>query len=599
MSSRLLLVLAAVLGLGFGHAVTAQERRPPNVIVILVDDLGWSDLGCYGSTFHHTPHLDRLAREGVRFTDAYSACTVCSPTRAALLTGKHPARLHVTDWIAGHPRPKARLRPPNWSLRLPEGEATLASVFKGAGYQTALVGKWHLGGTNSRPQDFGFDVNLGGDHRGQPPSYFSPYGLPQLSDGPKGEFLTDRESAEAIRFIEENRDRPFFLYLPHYAVHTPLMGKPDVVERYRGQADPGAPQRNPTYAALLESVDDSVGRIRQRLDELKLATNTVLVFTSDNGGLVQGGTNAPTRNIGLRSGKGDAYEGGVRVPLIIAGSGVAKPGTTVSWAVQTPDLYPTLLELTGVPDAGGHGVDGVSLAPLLRGQPAPGGRPLFWHYPHYHPGGATPYGAIREGEFKLLEFYESGHLELYHLPSDLSEHRNLANALPEVANGLAAKLAAWRKSVGAQMPEPNPDAQPEPISPGPDGSLVLPAHRVVIHGTTVRYEPPAHKDTVGYWVKPEDWVSWDVTLPAPGRYRVEILQGCGTGSGGSQVEASLGGAALTFTVMETGGFQRFQRRDLGVLQVDQSGPTQFALKPRRKPGAAVMDVREVVLRRVR
>lgn len=598
MFSRLLPLLAALLGLAPAGPAAAPDRRPPNVIVILVDDLGWADLGSYGSTFHRTPNLDRLAREGVRFTDAYSACTVCSPTRAALLTGRHPARLHVTDWIAGHPRPKAKLRPPEWSLRLPGGEATLASVFRSAGYRTALVGKWHLGGTNSRPQDFGFDVNHGGDHRGQPPSYFSPYGLPQLPDGPPGEFLTDRESAEALRFIGDNRDRPFFLHLAHHAVHTPLMGRAEVVERYRGQADPAAPQRHPTYAALLESVDDSVGRIRQRLEELKLATNTVLVFTSDNGGLVLGGTNAPTRNTGLRSGKGDVYEGGVRVPLIVAGAGVTKPGTTVSWAVQTPDLYPTLLELAGVADTAGHTVDGVSLAPLLQGRPAPAARPLFWHYPHYHPGGATPYGAMREGEFKLIEFYESGYLELYHLPSDLAEERNLANALPEVANAMAARLAAWRKSVGAQMPEPNPAAEPDPIPPHPDGSLVLPAHRAVIHGTTVRYEPPAHKNTVGYWVKPEDWVSWEVAIPAPGRYRVEILQGCGTGSGGSEVEASLGDSALTFTVMETGGFQRFQRRDLGVLTATQAGPARFALKPRTKPGVAVMDVREVRLRRV-
>ncbi len=587
--ARFLLPLACLLACG-AMAVAA----PPNFIVILVDDLGWADLGCQGSRYHETPHLDRLARDGMRFTDAYSACTVCSPTRAALLTGKHPARLHLTDWIAGHAAPKAKLLPPPWSMRLDPAEPTLASRLKTAGYATAAIGKWHLG-TNSRPQDFGFDVNHGGDHRGQPPRYVSPYGLPMLPDGPHGEFLTDRESAEAVRFIEQSKDKPFFIYLAHYAVHTPIDGKRDVVAKYKSRAPDD--QRNPVYAALLESVDDSVGRIRARLDQLGLATNTVIVFTSDNGGLVLG-KDRPTSNRPLRSGKGDVYEGGVRVPFIVCWPGVVRPGTTTSRPVQTMDVYPTLLEAAGVEDVPGHERDGASLLALLRGKGNTPDRSLYWHYPHYHPGGATPHGAVRSGDWKLVEFHESGHLELYNLASDLGETTDLADALPEKANELARELAAWRKRVGAQMPVPNPAHVPAPIEPMADGSIVLPAHRSMPHGTKIQYEPPAHKNTVGYWVDPADWVEWAMKVPAPGGYEVEVLQGCGTGSGGSEVEVSIAGARLPFVVMETGGFQKFMPRRIGVVDVATPGEHRLQIRVLRKAGPAVMDVRRVVLRRL-
>lgn len=566
---------------------------PPNVIVILVDDLGWADLGCQGSQYHQTPHIDGLARDGMRFTDAYSACTVCSPTRAALLTGKHPARLHLTDWIAGHAAPKAKLSPPEWSRRLDPAEPTLAARLKSAGYATAAVGKWHLG-ADSRPQQFGFDVNMGGDHRGQPPRYVAPYGLPELPDGPAGEFLTDRESAEAVRFIESHRSQPFFLYLAHYAVHTPLDGKRDVVAKYKARTPDD--QRNPVYAALLESVDDSVGRIRASLQQLGLVTNTVIVFTSDNGGLVLG-KDRPTSNRPLRSGKGDAYEGGVRVPFIVCWPGVVRPGSTSSRPVQTVDLYPTLLEAAGVDDAPGHERDGTSLVALLKGKGSTPDRSLYWHYPHYHPGGATPHGAVRSGDWKLIESYESGHLELYNLASDLAESTDLSNALPEKANELARDLAAWRKKVGAQMPVPNPAHVPAAIEPQPDGSLVLQAHRALPHGAKLQYEPPAHKNTIGYWVEAGDWVEWIVRIPAAGVYEVEILQGCGTGSGGSEVEVSLAGSRLPFVVMETGGFQKFMPRRLGTVAVPAEGEHRLQIRVVRKAGPAVMDVRQVILRR--
>ncbi len=567
----------------------------PNVIVILVDDLGWSDLGCYGSRFHQTPHLDRLAWDGMRFTDAYSACTVCSPTRAALLTGKHPARLHLTDWIAGHAAPKAKLSPPDWIRQLDPAQPTVASRLKSAGYATAQVGKWHLG-SNTPPEKVGFDVNRGGDHRGQPPRYVSPYGLAKLEDGPDGEYLTDRECSEAMGFIEANRTRPFFLYLAHYAVHTPIQAKPEIVAKY--QARTPDIQRNAAYAAMLESVDESVGRIRSRLDELGLATNTVIVFTSDNGGLVLGGESAPTSNFPLRSGKGDVYEGGVRVPFIVHWPGVTRPASTASVPVQTVDILPTVMEMAGVKEGLGLDLDGVSLGPVLRGGGLGSARSLYWHYPHYHPGGATPYGAVRSGDWKLIQFYESGHLELYHLASDLGETQDLANAVPERANEMAKELAGWRERVGAQMPKTNAGYERAAIRPGPDGVLLLPAHRVVTHGRNVQYEPPAHKNTVGYWTILEDWVEWDVFIPKPGRYEVELLQGCGTGSGGSEVELSLAGSKLKFVVMETGGFQKFMARRLGVMEVKEAGRQAFTIRPLSKPGVAVMDVREVRLRPV-
>ncbi|HLF95418.1 MAG TPA: sulfatase, partial [Planctomycetota bacterium] len=289
-----------------------SQADPPNVVVILVDDLGWTDLGCFGSPFYETPHIDRLAAQGMRFTHAYSACTVCSPTRASLMTGKYPARLHVTDWIAGHARPKAKLKVPDWTKHLALEETTVAEALKAAGYATASIGKWHLGPPAHFPEKQGFDLNRGGCDKGQPPSYFSPYRIPTLEEGEKGEYLTDRLTTEALAFLDSNKDRPFLLHFPHYGVHTPLQAKKAVVEKYQAKAKAGADHRNAAYAAMIESVDDSVGRIVAKIEELKLSSRTLIVFTSDNGGLLQSTSNRP-----LRAGKGSAYEGGVRVPMIV------------------------------------------------------------------------------------------------------------------------------------------------------------------------------------------------------------------------------------------------------------------------------------------
>lgn len=455
-----LLVLLGVTLAPLSASFAAPASRRPNFIFILVDDLGWTDLGCQGSKFYETPHLDQLARKGMRFTQAYAACTVCSPTRAALMTGKYPARLHITDWITGHVRPHAKLKVPDWRMYLPHEERTLAETLKDAGYVTASIGKWHLGGPEFYPEKHGFDVNIAGFDKGSPSSYFSPYKIPTLPDGPPGEFLSDRLTDEAIRFIETHRDRPFFLYLPHYAVHTPLMGKSNVIAKYQAKADPKHPQHNAVYAALLESVDDSVGRIVQTLEALKLANKTAIFFTSDNGGLIGPAQRRVTSNLPLRDGKGSAYEGGVRVPLLVNWPGVTRPGSVCDAPVITPDYYPTMLEMAGLKPAHGQIVDGVNLVPLLRGRGAIRRDALYWHYPHYHPGGATPYGAIREGDWRLIEFYEDSRVELYNLRADIGETRNLAETKPALAKRLRDKLHVWRAKVGAQMPTPNPDYDP-------------------------------------------------------------------------------------------------------------------------------------------
>jgi arylsulfatase A-like enzyme len=456
MRHHLFSALTALLVTGSALAAPAPK---PNVIFVLTDDLGWTDLGCFGSKFYETPNIDRLASQGMRFTDAYSACTVCSPTRASILTGQYPARLHITDWIAGHKRPFAKLRVPDWTMQLSTDIPNVAKMLKAAGYATASIGKWHLGPAACWPDKQGFDLNVGGCEKGQPPSYFSPYKIPTLTEGPDNEFLSDRLTSEALTFIESNKDKPFFLYLPHYAVHTPLMAKKEVIAKYKAKADPDASHNNPTYAALIESVDDSVGRLMKKLEELKLSGNTVIVFTSDNGGLKN-----VTSNVPLRAGKGSAYEGGVRVPLIVTWPGVIQPGSVSHAPVISADYFPTLLDLAGVAAPKAHTVDGESLAPLLRQSGALTRDAIYWHYPHYHPGGATPYGAVREGDFRLVEFYEDNRAELYNLKDDIGETQDLAAKNPEKTAALRQKLHDWRQRVGAQMPMPNPDYDPDKVN---------------------------------------------------------------------------------------------------------------------------------------
>jgi arylsulfatase A-like enzyme len=436
----------------------ASAAQPPNIVLILADDLGWTDLACFGSKLYETPNIDRLASDGVKFTQAYSACTVCSPTRAALLTGKYPARLHVTDWIPGLPPENPRLLVPEWTKFLPLQEISLGRAFKSAGYATASIGKWHLGGEEYWPDKHGFDLNLAGTEAPSPKTYFAPYNIATLPEGPEGEYLTDRLAVEAGKYLDQHKDKPFFLYLPHFAVHLPVQGKQDIIKKYRAKIGAGLAQTNAGYAAMIESLDAAVGTVRSKLNELKLADKTVVIFASDNGGRVP-----TTSNLPLRVGKGSCYEGGTRVPLIVYWPGVTKPGNVCETPVISMDLYPTLLEIVGQQKAAQKGLDGVSLVPLLRNNRKLKRDELFWHYPHYQHyqlGGTTPYGAIRKGDFKLVEFFDDMRVELYNLKEDIGEQHNLAVQMPAKVEELRKRLHAWRKEVGAQMPTRNPKYDP-------------------------------------------------------------------------------------------------------------------------------------------
>jgi len=437
----------------------APAADKPNVVFFLIDDMGWTDVACFGSDLYETPNVDRLAKDGVKFTNAYSACTVCSPSRAAILTGKYPARLHITDWIAGLVPANAKLLPPKWTKYLPLEEKTIADAFHSAGYATASIGKWHLGPEPYYPTHHGFDLNIGGTEAAATKTYYAPWGIATLKpEGKPGDYLTDRLGDEAVKFIEQSKDRPFFLYFAHYAVHLPVNGRPDLINKYKRKLKPDLHQKNPNYAAMVEPADETIGKVRKKLDELHIADKTIIVFTSDNGGRVPTTSNYP-----LRVGKGSAYEGGVRVPAIVYWPGVTKPGTINQTPIIGPDFYPTLLEAAGVADTPNHHPDGVSLVPLLKNTGTLQRDALFWHYPHhqwYQQGGAMPYGAVRIGDWRLIEFYDDMRVELYNLKDDIGEQHDLAAKMPEKVNELRNRLHAWRAEVGAQMPVPNPNYDP-------------------------------------------------------------------------------------------------------------------------------------------
>ncbi len=461
--SVLVVLLAALAAAPFARA--AEPARKPNIIFILIDDMGWADGGCFGSRFYQTPRLDAFAARSMRFTQAYAACAVCSPTRAAIMSGKYPARLHITDWIAGEGAPKtSKFKIPDWQMHLPLEEKTIAEALKELGYATGHIGKWHLGGPQFYPEHQGFDLNIAGGDIGHPASYFWPFGeaknshrVPGLAEagGKTNEYLTDRLTDEALKFIAANKDRPFYLNLDHYAVHGPLMGKRELIEQ-ASERPAANGQGNAVYSAMLKSVDEGVGRILDKLDELRLAENTIVIFNSDNGGAVHFGKPPATSNEPLRMGKGFAYEGGLRVPLLVRVPGVTKPGSVCDVPVISMDYFPTLLELAGADAAASRtALDGVSIAPLLRGENARPHNELFWHYPHYWNGGkVSPYSVAHVGDWKLIRFYETGREELYDLKNDLSEKNDLAAGNPEKKKELDARLDAWLKEVGAQMPVP-------------------------------------------------------------------------------------------------------------------------------------------------
>lgn len=579
------------------------QAEQPNVIVILADDLGWADLNCYGSTFHRTPSLDLLAQSGAKFTQGYASCPVCSPTRAALLTGKWPARLHLTDWLPGRAdRPDQMLLRPEIRQELDLSEVTLAELFREADYVTGHIGKWHLGGEGFSPLEQGFQTNIGGDHTGTPLSYFAPYErnghfMPGLEEAPAGEYLTDRYGREAEKFIETNRDRPFFLHLSHNAVHTPMKAREDLIKRYElGSAPPGQ-QSNPIYAAMLESLDSSVGRVVKTLERTGLKDRTIIVFTSDNGGLAtKEGPNTPaTSNSPLREGKGWLYEGGIRVPLIVSWPGKIAAGKVVETPASSIDVLPTLVELCGL--AAPKGVDGISLKPVLL---EPAGTlerdAMYWHYPHYANQGGKPGGVIRQGNWKLIEFYENGRRELYDVQKDPRELQNVADKHSEQVASMAAALEAWRELVGAQRNVPNPNYVPHP--PGKEGTIELPARGAEVHGAMLRFEPLPHKNTLGFWTRAEDWASWELTVEKPGTYALEGEIGCGAKSGGSEVAFEVAGQTLKYTVAETGGFQMFVATPLGQVRFDAPGRYTLTVRAVSKPGPAVMDLRQLTLKPV-
>jgi arylsulfatase A-like enzyme len=459
--------------MGILWAGLAQAAPPtrPNFVFILIDDLGWSDLGCYGSEYYETPNIDRLAAGGVRFTAAYSASTVCSPTRASLLTGKYPGRLRITHAIPieGHRRLKTTaMRDADYVKNMPLEEVTIAEALREAGYATGYFGKWHCSWEKPYyPEHQGFDVNVGGNNMGNPGNYFSPYDgkwrmteadpwveWHTVTEGPPGEYLTDRLTDEAVRFIEGRRAQPFLLYLAHYAVHTPLQAKPEKVARYRAKpADHERKHGNPIYAAMIESVDDSVGRILDTLEREGIADRTVIVFTSDNGG-----AHLATSNHPWRGNKGSFYEGGIRVPAIVRWPGQIRAGSVSDAMTISPDFYPTMLEMAGLPLRPEQHLDGVSLVPLLRGK-APAVRDtMYWHFPNYLgqllPEAANPCSVVRRGKWKLIESLEDGRVELYDLKADPLETKEVAAENPSVVRDLRALLRRHRDEAGVQYPRP-------------------------------------------------------------------------------------------------------------------------------------------------
>ena len=460
-----------------GNAFGATPSNPvlnsrKNIIFFLVDDLGWADLSCYGSTFHETPAIDALAQSGVRFTHAYAACPVCSPTRASIITGRHPVRVGITDWIPGQnieSNPISRFLHIHDKDQLPLDEITFAEVLKQNDYQTCFVGKWHLGDKGFLPTDQGYDVNVGGFSRGSPPGgYYAPFRNPYLPDKMPGEYLTSRLTDEAIAFINQ-RDphRPFLMSFCYYNVHTPIQPDTRVIQHYQEKAallkgdtpterehagQTRLRQDNPDYASMVAAVDTSIARMMEALKKQDITDETIIIFFSDNGGLSTKKTAGPTCNLPLRAGKGWLYEGGVREPLIIRAPGISEPGRIVNIPVVSMDFFPTILELCNVTPKTLPPLDGTSIAGLLQGNLPTTDRTFYWHYPHYHGSTWTPGASIRHGRWKLIEFYHLETVELYDLQNDPGERNNLVDAYPERVAELRRRLSAWQKRMGATMP---------------------------------------------------------------------------------------------------------------------------------------------------
>lgn len=475
--------LAGLAGLNLaGHVARSEARLAdrPNIVFFLIDDMGWGDLGCYGDSFHETPNIDALARDGLRFTNAYAGAPVCSPSRAAILTGKAPARLHLTQWIPGTFYPHKKLLEAPTPLHLDLQIPTIAKMLKGAGYRTASIGKWHLGGDGYLPEDFGFDVNVAGDDHGHPPSYFGPFHFHNLTGYTAQDYLTDvlTQKMDAIVGDLAGKHQPFFLYMAEYSVHLPLQAKLAMIEKYR-RKNGGKDEPDPVYAAMIESTDIALGSLRDVLKRAGIADKTIIILTSDNGGVGFQGRKLHriADNARLRAGKGFLYEGGIREPLIVYWPGVTRPNAVSDALVIGMDFMPTILNIAGVNRLPAP-CDGIDLTSLFHGGTPPSRDSLYWHYPHYSDQGGKPSGAIREGDWKLIEFFEDNHLELYNLALDPGEQYDFASSYADKAWEMRKKLVAWREAMNAVMPTPNPkyDSTVASTVQGPVGCSWISGH---------------------------------------------------------------------------------------------------------------------------
>ena len=610
------LFLGLFLGALLAFLPVSAQETPPNFVILFADDLGINDLGCFGRKDQNTPNLDKLAAEGARFTQAYAAASVCSPSRAGLLTGQSPARLKITTFLNGRSdRASHRVLAAPLNYHLPNGVQTIAQLLKPKGYASAAVGKWHLGGKGHQPTDHGFDEYFAGKAN---PGAESP-------QGGKGEL---GHADYAVKFIERNKAKPFFLYLAFDNPHIPLAAPAKGIEA-------NAKSFHPTYAALVESLDVACGRVLKALEDNGLSKNTFVVFASDNGGVhISELKESPaTYNAPSRAGKGFVYEGGIRTPLIIR-----YPGRLASSVIGAPvvlgDLCPTICALAKVPAP--TPLDFQDLSPLLFDSKPPADakpRALFWHQPHYMNQGGKPAGVVREGDWKLIEQYEDGSLELYNLAKDPSETTDLAAAEPNRVAALRGKLEAWRRNVGAEPVKANPNfarplwedcfvkidvtklqalptseamrpqlagwrkAMNDDTTEGSNALIFLEARDAQVKATKMKYEEQPLKDTLGFWVNADDTASWTFQAPKAGTYRVTVLQGCGKGNGGSIVALDTKQGSCEFTVEETGHFQRFVPREVGKLTL-VAGENTLTVRPVKKAKAAVMDLRRVILERV-
>jgi arylsulfatase A len=606
------LFLGLLLGALLALAPASAQETPPNFVILFADDLGINDLGCFGRKDQNTPNLDKLAAEGARFTQAYAAASVCSPSRAALMTGQSPARLKITTFLTGRSdRASHRVLAAPINLHLPNGVQTIAQLLKPKGYVSAAVGKWHLGGKGHQPTDHGFDESFTGKVN---PGAESP-------QGGKGEL---GQADYAVKFIQKNKANPFLLYLAFDNPHIPLAAPAKAIEA-------NAKSFHPTYAALIESLDAAVGRVMKALEDNGLAKNTVVIFASDNGGVhISELKESPaTYNAPSRAGKGFLYEGGLRTPLIVRYPARLAPAV-ISEPVVLGDLCPTICALAKVPAP--STLDFQDISPVLFEQ-KPLNRPLFWHQPHYMNQGGKPAGVAREGDWKLIEQYEDGSLELYNIAKDPSETTDLAAAEPNRVAALRGKLEAWRRSVGAETLKANPNfsrtlwedcfvktdvtqlkalptseamrplladwrkAMNDATTEGANSLIFLEARDAQVKATKMKYEEPPLKDTLGFWVNAADTASWTFQAPKAGTYRVTVLQGCGKGNGGSVVALDTQQGSCEFTVEETGHFQRFVPREVGKLKL-VAGENTLTVRPVKKAKAAVMDLRRVILERV-